>query len=80
LEAQKFCRPQIWHVKQTADKGKPSADINTIFARPAKLETPSEYEQKKHKRLHSKIVKGDVMKIDDERQHLIQAVGSKDVF
>ena len=80
LETQKHSRPQTWHVKQTADKGKPSADINMIFARSTKLKNPSGYEQKKRKRLYSKIVKEDIMKIDNECQLPIQAVGSKDVF
>ena len=80
LEAQKLSRPRIWRVKQIADKGKPSADINMIFARSAKLENPLGYEQNKSKRLHSEIVKENVMKIDDERQQPIQAIGSEDVF
>ena len=30
LEAQKFSRPRVWRVKQTIDKGKPSANIDMV--------------------------------------------------
>ena len=72
LEAQKYNRPWTWRVKQTADKGKPSTDINVSFT------LPTEYEQRQHKCL-LEIVKEGVAKIDDRSQQLIQAVGSEDV-
>jgi hypothetical protein len=37
LEAQKYSRPQAWRVKQTADKGKPSANINMVFILPTEF-------------------------------------------
>ena len=79
LEAQKSNGPQAWRIKQTADKGKPTADINMVFARTGELKAPSEYEQRKHKCLCSKIVKRGIIEVNDERQQLIQAVGSEDV-
>ena len=79
LEAQKYNRPWTCCVGQIADKGKPSTDINVSFALLAESNAPSEYEQKKHKRLHSEIVKEGVTKIDDRHPQSIQAVGSKAV-
>ena len=73
LEAQNYSRPRTWHVKQTADRGKPSADINVSFT------LPVEYEQRQHKRLYSKIVKEDIIRVSNERQQPIQAVGFKNV-
>ena len=78
LEAQKYNRPQTWRVKQTTDKGKPSADINVLFALPTESKVPSEYEKGKHKCLRSEIVKEGITKVDDGRQQLIQAIGSTD--
>jgi hypothetical protein len=40
---------------------------------------PSEYEQRKHKRLRSKIVKEGIIEIGDRHQQPIQAVDSEDV-
>ena len=79
MEAQKYSRPCTWRVKQTADKGKPLADINVLFALPAKSNAPLEYEQREHKRLRSEIVKEGITKIGDRCQQPIQAVSSKDV-
>ena len=72
-EAQKYNRPWTWRVKQTADRGKPSAAINVSFALPAG------YEQRQYNHLHSEIVKEGVAKIIDGRQQPIQAVDSEDV-
>ena len=44
LEAQKHSRPRTWRVKQTANKGKPSTDINVLFTLPMKSKAPLEYE------------------------------------
>ena len=79
LEAQKYNRPRTWRVRQAADKGKPSTDINVSFALPTESKVPSEYEKGKHKCLRSEIVKEGITKVDDGRQQLIQAVGSKGV-
>ena len=61
------------------DKGKPSTDINVLFALPVESNTPLEYEKREHKHLRSKIVKESVTKIGDKHQQPIQAVGSEDV-
>ena len=45
LEAQKYNRPQTWRVKQTTDKGKPSANIDMVFILPIEFRAPSKYEQ-----------------------------------
>ena len=45
LEAQKYNRPRIWRVKQTADRYKPSANIDMVFILPAEFRAPSKYEQ-----------------------------------
>ena len=45
MEAQKYNRPQMWCVKQTADNGKPSANIDMVFILPAELRAPSKYNQ-----------------------------------
>ena len=45
LEAQKYNRPCTWCVKQTADKGKPSANIDMVFILLTKFRAPSKYEQ-----------------------------------
>ena len=79
MEAQKYSSPRTWRVKQTTDKGKPSTNINVLFALPEESRAPSEYEQGKHKRLRSKIVKEGITIVDDGHQQLIQVVGSKDV-
>jgi hypothetical protein len=79
LEAQKYSRPRTWRIKQTADKGKPSADINLLFTLPAESNTPLKHEHGKHKCPHSEIVKEDATKDGDGRQQPIQVVGSKDI-
>jgi len=68
LEAQKYNRPRTWRVRQAADKGKPSTDINVSFALPTESNAPLEYEQRKHKCLSSEIVKEGVTKIGDRCQ------------
>jgi hypothetical protein len=35
-------KPQIWHAKQTADKGKPSTDIQMDFLLPSKFKAPTD--------------------------------------
>ena len=45
LEAQKYNRPQTWRVKQTTDKGKPSANIDMVFILPIEFRALSRYEQ-----------------------------------
>jgi hypothetical protein len=45
LKAQKFSRPRTWHGRQTADKGKPSANIDIVFILPAEFRAPFKYEQ-----------------------------------
>jgi hypothetical protein len=45
LEAQKYNRPRTWCVKQTADKGKPSANIDIVFILPIEFRAPSKYGQ-----------------------------------
>jgi hypothetical protein len=45
LEAHKSNRPWAWHAKQTANKGKPSANIDMVFILPAEFRAPSRYEQ-----------------------------------
>ena len=45
MEAQKYNRPQTWHVKQTTDKCKPSANIDMVFILPIEFRAPSKYEQ-----------------------------------
>jgi hypothetical protein len=37
-------KPQIWHAKQTTDKGKPSADIQMAFHLPSKFKAPTDQE------------------------------------
>ena len=41
LEAQKYSRPRTWRVKQVADKGKPSANIDMVFVLPTEFRAPS---------------------------------------
>ena len=43
LEPQKSIRPRTWHVKQIADKGKPSTDISTVFILPIEFKAPSRF-------------------------------------
>ena len=45
LEAQKYNRPRTWCVKQTTDRGKPSANIDMVFILPVEFRAPSKYEQ-----------------------------------
>jgi hypothetical protein len=45
LKAQKYSRPCTWRIKQTTDKGKPSANIDMVFILPAEFKAPSKYEQ-----------------------------------
>ena len=45
LETQKYSRPHTWRVKQTADKGKPSANTDMVFILPIEFRPPSIYEQ-----------------------------------
>ena len=45
LQAQKYNRPRAWRVKQTTDKGKPSAKIDMVFILPTAFRAPSKYEQ-----------------------------------
>ena len=45
LEAQKSTRPRAWHVKQAADKGKPSSNIDMVFILPAEFRAPSKCKQ-----------------------------------
>ena len=43
-EAQKYNRPQTWRIKQTADKGKPSTNIDMVFILPVEFRAPYKYE------------------------------------
>ena len=79
FEAQKYNRPQTWRVKQTTDKGKPSANIDMVFILPAEPKAPSECERSNHKRLRNEIVKEGMIKIDGGHQQSIQVVGSEDI-
>ena len=79
LEPQKSIRPRTWHVKQIADKGKPSTNIDMVFILPAEPKAPSECERSNHKRLRNEIVKEGVIKIDGGHQQSIQVVGSEDI-
>ena len=45
MEAQKYSRPRTWRIKQTADKGKPSANIDMVFILPVEFRAPSKYGQ-----------------------------------
>jgi hypothetical protein len=45
LEAQKYSGPRTWRIKQTADKGKPSANIDMVFIVPVEFIAPSKCEQ-----------------------------------
>jgi hypothetical protein len=45
LEAQKYSIHQIWRIKQTTDKGKPSANINMVSIFPIEFRTPSKCKQ-----------------------------------
>ena len=45
LEAQKSTRPQAWHAKQVAGKGKPSANIDMVFILPTEFRAPSKCKQ-----------------------------------
>ena len=57
----------------------PSASTNYVFAQPTELEASSGHEQGRYKRLHSEIVKVDIIRVSNERQQPIQAVDFKDV-
>ena len=41
----KYSGPQTWRVKQTTNKGKPSANIDTVFILPVEFRAPSKYKQ-----------------------------------
>ena len=43
-QAQKSGKPQVWHVKQTTDKGQPSANIQMAFLLPSELKAPADQE------------------------------------
>jgi hypothetical protein len=43
LEAHKSIRLRTWCVKQTTDKGKPSADISMVFILPVEFKAPSRF-------------------------------------
>jgi hypothetical protein len=45
IRAQKSNRPHRWRSKQTADKGKPSANIDMVFILPIEFRAPLRYEQ-----------------------------------
>ena len=45
MEAQKYSRPRARRVKQTDNKGKPSANIDMVFILPVEFRDPSKYEQ-----------------------------------
>ena len=43
-QAQKSGKPQVWRVKQTADKGQPSANIQMDFLLPSEFRAPTDQE------------------------------------
>ena len=43
-QAQKSGKPQVWHIKQTADKDQPSANIQMAFLLPSKFKAPVDQE------------------------------------
>ena len=43
-QAQKPSKPQVWHAKQTADKGQPSANIQMAFLLPLEFRAPTDQE------------------------------------
>ena len=40
-QAQKSGKPQVWHAKQTADKGQPLANIQMVFLLPSEFRAPA---------------------------------------
>ena len=43
-QAQKTGKPQVWHVKQTTDKGQPSANIQMTSLLPLEFRAPADQE------------------------------------
>ena len=43
-QAQKSGKPQVWHAKQTTDKGQPSANIQMAFLLPSEFKAPADQE------------------------------------
>ena len=43
-QAQTSGRPQVWHAKQTADRGQPSDNIQMAFLLPSEFRAPADQE------------------------------------
>ena len=43
-QAQASGRPQVWHAKQTADRGQPTANIQMVFLLPSEFRAPADQE------------------------------------
>ena len=43
-QAQASGRPQVWHARQTADRGQPSANIQMAFLLPSEFRAPADQE------------------------------------
>ena len=61
-QAQKSGKPQVWHVKQTTDKGQPSTNIqmtfllSSEFRAPADQEVYSDFDESEYEEMVAKLI------------------------